>query len=79
MIRQTHAGDTVLVKSREMTGWAQTLPWWLGGEGVKTTENKIHWPLDLTHAGTVKISSDKGYRELRIRIHTIPKLFLNKM
>ncbi len=20
------------------------LPWWLGGEGVKTTENKIHWP-----------------------------------
>jgi hypothetical protein len=23
----------------------QTLPRWLGGEGVKTTENKIHWPV----------------------------------
>jgi hypothetical protein len=20
------------------------MPWWLGGGGVKTTENKIHWP-----------------------------------
>ncbi len=29
-----------LVKSREMTGRSQTLPWWLGGRGVKTTENK---------------------------------------
>ncbi len=35
----------MLVKSREMTGKAQTLPWWLGGEGVKTTENKIRWSL----------------------------------
>jgi hypothetical protein len=34
----------VLVKSRELTGRTQTLPWWLGGEGVKTTENKIHGP-----------------------------------
>jgi hypothetical protein len=24
-----------------MTGRTQTLPWWLGGEGVETTENKI--------------------------------------
>ncbi len=30
-------------KSREMTGRTQTLPRWLGEEGVKTTENKIHW------------------------------------
>jgi hypothetical protein len=42
-----------------MTGRALTLPWWLGGEGVKTTENKI--------------SLDKEYIELQIRIHTIPK------
>ncbi len=36
MIRQVRTrGDTVLVKSREMTG----------GDGVKTTENKIHLPL----------------------------------
>jgi hypothetical protein len=46
MDRQARTGDTVLVKSREMTGGgkSQTLPWWLGGGGVKTTENKIHWP-----------------------------------
>ena len=37
-------GDTALVKSKEMTGRTQTLPWWLEREGVKTTENKIHWP-----------------------------------
>ncbi len=47
MIRQaqaaTRTGDTVLVKSRDMTGRAQTLSCWLRGEGVKTTENKIDW------------------------------------
>ncbi len=50
MIRQARTGDTVLVKSREMTGRTQTLPWWLRGEGIKnrkTTENKIHWPRSL--------------------------------
>jgi hypothetical protein len=49
MIRQARTGDTVLllVKTREMTGRAQTLPWWLRGEGVKTTENKIRWPVGL--------------------------------
>jgi hypothetical protein len=35
MDRQALTRDTVYVKSREMTGWL--------GEGVKTTENKIHW------------------------------------
>jgi hypothetical protein len=46
MIRQARSGDIVLDKSREMTGRTQTLPWWPGwggGEGVKTTEIKIHW------------------------------------
>ncbi len=28
-------GDTVLVKSREMTGWTQTLSWWQGRERGK--------------------------------------------
>ncbi len=32
--------DTVLVKSREMTGRSQILLWRLGGVRVKTTENK---------------------------------------
>ncbi len=46
MIRQARAGDAVLVNPnpREMTGRTQTLPWWLGEEWVKTTENRIHWP-----------------------------------
>jgi hypothetical protein len=38
--KQARTVDTVLVKSREMTGRTQTLPWWLKEEGVKTTENK---------------------------------------
>jgi hypothetical protein len=44
MIRQARTFDTVLVKSRDMTSRTQTLPCWLGGKGVKTTENKIHEP-----------------------------------
>ncbi len=31
--RQARTYDTVLVKSREMTGRTQTLPWWLEEEG----------------------------------------------
>jgi hypothetical protein len=27
-----------------MTGRSHTVPWWMEGGGVKTTENKIHWP-----------------------------------
>jgi hypothetical protein len=28
---QARSGDTMLVKSTDMTGRTQTLPWWLGG------------------------------------------------
>ncbi len=43
MDRQGRARDTVLVRSREMTGRNQTPPWWRGGGvGVKTTANKIN-------------------------------------
>jgi hypothetical protein len=38
MDRQARNRDAVLVKIREMTGRSQTLLWWLGGGGVKTTE-----------------------------------------
>ncbi len=44
MDRKARTGDTALVRSREMTGRSQTLPCWQGGEGVKTTENQLHWP-----------------------------------
>jgi hypothetical protein len=35
MDRQARTGDTVLVKSREMTGKGLTLPWVAGGEEGK--------------------------------------------
>jgi hypothetical protein len=38
MDRQARTGDTVLSKSREMTGKSQTPPSLLGGEGVKTKD-----------------------------------------
>jgi hypothetical protein len=41
MIRQACFGDTVLVKSRKMTGRNQTLPCWLGGRRGKDEGNKI--------------------------------------
>ncbi len=44
MDRQAHTSNTVLVKCRELTGRRQTMPKWLGGGRVKTTENKKHWP-----------------------------------
>jgi hypothetical protein len=34
---QARTGDTVLTRSREMTGRTQTLPCWLGGGGGGTT------------------------------------------
>jgi hypothetical protein len=43
VIRQACSGGTVLVKSIEMTGRTKTLPWWLGGEGVKTTYCKTKY------------------------------------
>jgi hypothetical protein len=49
MIRQARAEDTVLVT--EMTDRTKTLPWWVGGEEVKTTENKIHRPHCPAKAG----------------------------
>jgi hypothetical protein len=45
MDRQARTHDTMLVKSREMTGSIQTLPWRRGGRGVKTTDYQIHWPM----------------------------------
>ncbi len=41
MIRQAHTGNTVLVKSREMTGWSQTLTWWLGEKGKDDRKQNI--------------------------------------
>jgi hypothetical protein len=47
MIRQASTDGTMLamlIKNREMTGRIQTRPWWLEGEGVKTTEKKFFGP-----------------------------------
>ncbi len=35
MVRQARIGNTVLVKSREITGSSKTMPWWLGGKKGK--------------------------------------------
>jgi hypothetical protein len=40
MDRQARTRDTVLVKSREMTGRSQTLPWWLREEGQRRQKTK---------------------------------------
>ncbi len=48
IIRQARTCDTMLAKSREITGRTRLVPWLLGGMGVKTTENKIHWPYCLS-------------------------------
>jgi hypothetical protein len=50
MDRQARTRDTVLVMSREMTGRSQTLPWWLGEGGVKTTENKYIGPVEIQYS-----------------------------
>jgi hypothetical protein len=40
MDRQACTRDTVLVKSREMTGRSQTLPWWMGGGGGRGKDDR---------------------------------------
>jgi hypothetical protein len=40
MDRQVRIDDTALVKSREMTGRSQTLPWWPGGGGRGKDDRK---------------------------------------
>ncbi len=40
MERQARTSDTVLVNRREMTGRSQTLPWCLGGGGIKTKDDR---------------------------------------
>ncbi len=39
---------------------SQTLPWWLGGGGVKTTENKIQKPAIPTVPHTEKKGNELG-------------------
>ncbi len=46
---QACTGDTVLAKSREMTGMTQTMLLWLGGGGVKTTEKNALAPMAAAH------------------------------
>ncbi len=69
MDRQACTGDTVLAQSREMTGTLRKEPntqnyeqnTSRGGRGVKTTENKIHWPL-----GSYSYGNDEGVCSLKV-------------
>jgi hypothetical protein len=68
MIRQDRTGETVLVKRREM-----------GGEGVKTTENKIHWPRwigGLKDEGWPPLKTD-GHVSYRCSTYQVPSLTEN--
>ncbi len=69
MARQLRIDDTeALVKSRKMTGRSQTLPWWLGEEGVKTTESSDPLPyIYMSVVPTVQVSKvqHKGIEKLR--------------
>jgi len=49
MDRQACTGDTLSVKSREMTRRSQTLPWWLGEEGKDDRKQYTLAPLADTH------------------------------
>jgi hypothetical protein len=53
-----------------MKGRRQILPWWLRGEAVKTTENKIHWPCCLQDATGIHDGNIIGYDKYRRQGHT---------
>jgi hypothetical protein len=58
----------MLVKSREMTGRSPTLPWWLEGGRLKTTENKTTLAaLSLKLAGEMGMGGGEGGKECRSR------------
>jgi hypothetical protein len=47
MDRQARTGDTELVKSREMTGRSQILPWWMVEEDKDDRKQNILAPFAL--------------------------------
>jgi hypothetical protein len=70
MIGLGSTGDTVLVKSREMPGRTQTLPWWLGEKGQRRQKTKytlapLHrsiflYPLRLLFKSVLKDTKPAG-------------------
>ncbi len=50
MDRQARIGDTMLVKTREMTGRTQTLPWRLGEKGQRRQKTKYIGSVGLLEA-----------------------------
>ncbi len=55
-----------------MTGRTQTLPWWLGGVGVQTTEKKYTFtPLTVPPYGNCLLLEDK------IRVGYLGTTYLN--
>jgi hypothetical protein len=64
MGRQARTGDTVLVISRVMTLRSKTLLWWLGVEGVKTTENKNTRPQPPNSISISRPTKDIAMRKI---------------
>jgi hypothetical protein len=52
-MKPLHSPIIWIGKSREMTCRSQVLPWRLGEGEVKTTDNKIHWPVATLLRGIV--------------------------
>jgi hypothetical protein len=73
MDRQALTGNTVVIKSREMAGRSQKLPWWLGGEGVKTTEKKYIGPVGSPHRCSSAKRPPGGPAEIRTGDHPTPR------
>jgi hypothetical protein len=68
MDRQACTCDTVLVKRRETTASRQTVTRWMGGEEVKTTENKIHGAALLRWCGVTQLVERRlAVRQARVR------------
>ncbi len=73
MDRQARTGDTVLVKSWEMTGRSHTLLWWLEGGGVKMPKKKHIGPV-APHCGCINVQRTFPLSSSLAEIRTGPAL-----
>ncbi len=72
MDRQARTSDTLLVKSRELTGRSQTLLWWLDGGGMKTAENKKYWLRFSLHFDCINVQRTFPLSSSAAEIRTRP-------
>ncbi len=77
MGRQARTGDTMSVKTREMTGRAQTLPWWLGGRrGKDDRKQNTFAPLPKRFLCVLLKRIGRAFRKLLRVFASFPKWVL---